>query len=61
MEILTKIKTPANFNSKDLALSNAAEEIILQNPEFIKLQQDHKFVGCDFWLEDSAGFIKVIF
>ena len=59
MEILTKIKTPVNFNSENLVLSNAAEEVILQNPEFIKLQQDHKF--CDFWLEDAAGFIKVIF
>ena len=59
MEILTKIKTPANFNNQDFVLSNAAEEIILQNLEFIKLQQDHKF--CDFWLEDAAGFIKVIF
>lgn len=59
MEILTRIKTPANFNSKDFVLSNAAEEIILQNPEFIKLQEDRKF--CDFWLEDAAGFIKVIF
>ncbi len=71
MEILTTIKTPKNFNSEDIALMNAAEEKILQNPEFIKLQQDHKFGACfaewsgsdlcDFWLENADGFIKVIF
>jgi hypothetical protein len=69
MEILTTIKTPKNFNSEDIALMNAAEEEILQNPEFIKLQQDHKFGDCaaddsdlcDFWLEDQAGFIKIVF
>jgi len=69
MEILTTIKTPKNFNSEDIGLMNAAEEEILQNPEFIKLQQDHKFGYCaaddsdlcDFWFEDADGFIKVIF
>jgi len=69
MEILTTIKTPKNFNSEDIALMNAAEEKILQNPEFIKLQQDHKFGDCaaddsdlcDFWLENADGFIKAIF
>jgi len=69
MEILTTIKTPNNFNSEDIALMNEAEEKILQNPEFIKLQQDHKFGAyaaddsdlCDFWLENADGFIKVIF
>jgi len=70
MEILTTIKTPKNFNSEDITLMNAAEEKILQNPEFIKLQQDHKFGDCadaengdfcDFWFEDADGFIKVIF
>jgi len=69
MEILTTIKTPKNFNSEDIALMNAAEEKILENPEFIKLQKDHKFGDCapnesdlcDFWLEDEAGLIKVIF
>jgi hypothetical protein len=59
MEILTKIKTPQNFNSKDLALMNAAEEEILENLEFSKLQQEHKF--CDLFFEDANGFIKVIF
>jgi hypothetical protein len=48
----------------------AAEEKILENPEFIKLQQDHKFGACadadngdfcDFHLENANGFIKVIF
>jgi len=61
MEILTTIKTPINFN--------AAEEEILENPEFMKLQQDHKFGDCaadnsdlyDFWLENADGFIKIIF
>ena len=59
MEILTNIKTPKNFNSEDIALMNDAEEEILENPEFIKLQQDHKF--CDFFFEGADGFIKVIF
>jgi hypothetical protein len=69
MEILTTIKTPKNFNSKDIRLMNAAEEKILQNLEFIQLQKDHKFGACapddsdlcDFWLEDEKGLIKVIF
>jgi len=69
MEILTTIKTPKNFNSKDLELALETEQEILQNPEFIKLQQDHKFGACaaddsdlcDFWLADEAGLIKVIF
>jgi hypothetical protein len=59
MEILTTIKTPKNFNSKDIRLMNVAEEKILENPEFIKLQQDHKF--CDFFFEDANGFVKIIF
>ena len=69
MEILTTIKTPKNFNSKDIRLMNAAEEKILQNLEFIQLQKDHKFGACaadnsdlcDFFFEDADGFIKVIF
>ena len=68
MEILTTIKTPKNFNSEDIALMNAAEEKILENPKFIKLQQDHKFGACaddsdlcDFFLENADGFMKVIF
>jgi hypothetical protein len=71
MEILTNIKTPKNFNSEDIGLMNAAEEEILQNPEFMKLKREHKFGACyaewsgsnlhDFWLENADGFIKVIF
>jgi len=61
MEILTRIKTPTNFNSKDFVLSNAAEEQILENAEFMKLQQDHKFDICEACFEDSNGFIKIIY
>ena len=70
MEILKTNKTTKNFNSEDIALMYAAEEKILENPEFIKLQQDHKFGACadadngdfcDFHLENANGFIKVIF
>ena len=57
MEILTKIKTPANFNNQDFDESELSD-----HPEFLEIYDQHIRGNddVDYNFEDCSGFIKVI-
>ena len=56
MEILTKIKTPANFNNQHFDESELSD-----NPEFLGIYDQHiRGNDVDYHFEDYSGFIKVI-
>ena len=57
MEILTKIKTPTNFNNEDFDESELSD-----NPEFLKIYDQHIRGNddVDYNFENCSGFIKVI-
>ena len=57
MEILTKIKTPANFNNQDFDGSELSD-----NPEFLGIYDQHirGSDDVDYNFEDCDGLIKVV-
>ena len=57
MEILTKIKTPVNFNNQDFDESELSD-----HPEFLTIYDQHIRGNdhVDYNFEDCDGLIKVV-